>query len=385
VSRRRRDAEQNRRLIIGLIGVGALLFILIGLGVIQELVLRPGQPVATVNGVRIANRDYSKRVLFNWFQSGNQVTDPQGSSLQVLDQMIEEQLLREQAQQRGISVSPDEVTEAIEMSFGYWRTPPTPAPTPISVPTATPDDEFTPTPAPTPWPTPTLVSLTAYQDALANYLKRLNQATGMTEADFRGLVEIDLLRQKLYDVVTADVPTTEEQVHGRHILVRIQEPLPTPTPLPEGEPTPTPDPNAVPTPTPRGEAEALALITEIKQRLDAGEDFARLAEEYSDDPVSAAEGGDLGWFGRGQMIGEFEEAAFALEPDQISEPVKTLFGYHLIKVEERDPAREVDAFMLQQSRFEAFSKWLEELRIQARIERNWSLDKVPPTPTVSLW
>jgi parvulin-like peptidyl-prolyl isomerase len=379
-ARRRRDAEQNRRVIIGLIGVGLLLVILIGAGLIQELVIKPRQPVAIVNGAAITLQDYRKRVLFNWFQSGQPVTDPQGTSLDVLDQMIDEQLLREEARKRGIVVSPDEVTEAVEKVFGYLRVPPTPAPTPTPPPTATPGGEFTPTPLPTPRPTATLVSLAAYQEALKNYLQRLNQATGMSEADFRALIEADLLRQKLYDVVTAEVPTTEEQVRARHILVRIQEPLPTPTPLPEGEPTPTPNPSPQPTPEPRDEAQALARITEVKQKLDAGEDFAELARTYSDDTYSAEKGGDLGWFGRGQMVPEFEEAAFALQPGQVSEPVKTVYGYHLIKVEERDPARPLDEFTLLQRKYEAFNAWLSQVRSQAKIERNWSLDKVPPTP-----
>ncbi|OIO98475.1 MAG: hypothetical protein AUK03_01270 [Anaerolineae bacterium CG2_30_64_16] len=380
--RRRRDAEQNRRLVIGLGGVGAFLVILLGAGIIQELLVKPNQPIATVNGVKISSKEYQKRVLFDWYQTGDQVTDPQGASLQTLDQMVDEQLLREQAQQRGISVSADEVAEAVEKVFGYQRTPPTPAPTAIPEPTATPGGEFTPTPVPTPLPTATPVSLEAYQSALQNYLTLLKQATGMDEADFRKLVESDLIRQKLYDAVTADVPTTEEQVRASHILVRIITPAPTPTPLPEGEPTPTPDPSAQPTPTPRDDAQALARIIEVKQKLAAGEDFATLAMEHSDDTGSAASGGELGWFGRGQMVTEFEDAAFSLQPGQTSDPVKTAFGYHLIKVEERDPAHPIDQFTLQQRQSEAFNTWLTELRAQGQIERNWSLDNVPPTPSV---
>jgi len=373
--KRRRDAERKRRLLVGLGAVGALLILILVGGLIQELVIVPGRPVAKVDAASIPAKDYKKRVLFNWLQSNNQVTDPQGTSLQVMDQMVDEELLREQAKQRGIVVSPDEITAAIEKSFGYQRTPPTPTPTPEVQPT--PGGE----PTATPQATPTPVSLESYQKEYKDYLKRLSTTAGMSEADFRALVEIDLLRQKLYDAVTADVPKTEEEVHARHILVRIIDPQPTPTAVPAGQPTPTPDPNATPTPEPRNADQALARIIEVKQKLDAGGDFAALAKEYSDDTGSASQGGDLGWFGRGRMVTEFEDAAFKLQPGQVSDPVKTSFGYHLIKVEERDPARPMDEYTLSQKKYEFFTTWLTDLRNAAKVERNWSLSVVPPTPS----
>ena len=374
---KRRDAERNRRVVITLAAVGALLVILIGAGVGQELLVKPRQPVAVVNDARITTRDYGKRVRFSWFQDNTSLDDPQGTSIRVLDQMIDEQLLREQAELRGITVSEDEITETIEKSFGYLRTPPTPTPTPALE--TLPGDE----PTATPMPTATPVTLEAYQDAFKDYVKRLEENAGMKETDFRKLIEVDLLRQKLYDDVIKDVPSTEEQVKARHILVSVREPQPTPTPVAEGEPTPTPNPNAVPTPAPRNEAEALARVNEVKGKLDAGEDFAALALEYSDDTGSAANGGDLGWFGRGRMVPEFEDVAFSLEPGQIGDPVLTQFGYHVIQVEEKDPAHEVDAFTLPQKQYEAYSAWLQEIRDQAQIERTWSLEKVPPTPSLA--
>jgi parvulin-like peptidyl-prolyl isomerase len=74
---------------------------------------------------------------------------------------------------------------------------------------------------------------------------------------------------------------------------------------------------------------------EVLKRARAGEDFSKLAKEFSTDPGSKEKGGDLGWFGHGQMVPEFEQAAFALQPGQISEIVQTKFGYHIIKLEER--------------------------------------------------
>jgi foldase protein PrsA len=74
---------------------------------------------------------------------------------------------------------------------------------------------------------------------------------------------------------------------------------------------------------------------EIYARAKAGEDFAKLAQENSQDPGTAANGGDLGFFGKGKMVPEFEEAAFKLNVGEISEPVRTVYGYHIIKVTDK--------------------------------------------------
>ena len=103
--------------------------------------------------------------------------------------------------------------------------------------------------------------------------------------------------KKIYDEKIGQVKP-EKEIHARHILVTTPE-----------------------------EAK------EVAERLKKGEDFATVAKEKSKD--ANAEGGDLGWFGRGQMLKPFEDAAFALEVGAISEPVQTQFGWHIIKVEEK--------------------------------------------------
>lgn len=92
-------------------------------------------------------------------------------------------------------------------------------------------------------------------------------------------------------------------------------------------------------------------LADLKREIDSGVDFQELAREYSDCP-SAQHGGDLGSFGRGMMVPEFEEAAFALNPGEISDPVRTEFGWHLIKVQDYIPAR---------------TKELDEVRAQIRM------------------
>lgn len=108
--------------------------------------------------------------------------------------------------------------------------------------------------------------------------------------------------------------TQEDRVRARHILLRVEQ-------------------NA----TPAEAGAVLEQIRGIKTRLDNGEDFTALAQELSED-TSNIVGGDLGWFDRGQMVPAFEAVAFSLKPGEISDPVRTDFGYHLIKCEAREEA-----------------------------------------------
>ncbi len=109
---------------------------------------------------------------------------------------------------------------------------------------------------------------------------------------------------------------TPEQRHIRHILVSVSA-----------------------TATAEEKQQALKKAREIRQRLLQGEDFAKLAKDLSDDPGSKNKGGDLGWVGRGVLEKNFEQAAFSLAKGEISEPVETPFGYHLIQVTEIKPEK----------------------------------------------
>jgi len=121
--------------------------------------------------------------------------------------------------------------------------------------------------------------------------------------------------KKYYDEHAADF----EEAHARHILIRFQG---SQVPVRTGQKDLT-------------EAEALAKTQTLLKRLQAGEDFAKVAQAESDDAGTGAKGGDLGGFSHGQMVPAFDTAAFALKPGELSEPVKTQFGYHIIKLESK--------------------------------------------------
>ncbi|WP_439500011.1 peptidylprolyl isomerase [Bosea sp. (in: a-proteobacteria)] len=152
--------------------------------------------------------------------------------------------------------------------------------------------------------------------------------------------------QKLFDD-TLKAMTPEEEVHARHILVE-------------------------------DEAKAKAAAERVKK----GEDFAKVAAELSKDPGSGKEGGDLGWFSKERMVPEFAEAAFKLEKGQVSAPVKSQFGWHVIKLEDKrtKPLPKFDEVKPQISQYlerKAQQDIVLALREKAKIER---LDKPAAAP-----
>jgi parvulin-like peptidyl-prolyl isomerase len=182
-----------------------------------------------------------------------------------------------------------------------------------------------------------------FEELYSNSLGILQEGAGLTEGDYRELVKASLLREKMEELIGQQVPTTEPHILARHILLDTEE-----------------------------EAQ------DALGRLEQGEDFAALATEVSTDTVSAELGGDLGWLPQGSMVAEFEEVAFDLPLGEISEVVKTPYGFHIILVEERDEDRELDPEILDQRKRDAFDIWLADLLSEAVIERYWSEDKAPP-------
>lgn len=109
---------------------------------------------------------------------------------------------------------------------------------------------------------------------------------------------------------------------------------------------------------------------EIKEKISAGEDFAQLAKEHSTDEMTKESGGDLGFFGKGKMVKEFEEEAFGLGIGEISNPVKTDYGYHIIKVEEKKEAKEAT--------LEEHKDEIKDILVEAKLPevyQNWYQEK----------
>lgn len=163
---------------------------------------------------------------------------------------------------------------------------------------------------------------------------RLEQ-DGLTRQDVWDELRAQLIGAAVIEQITSAVPTTAEHVHARHILVDTQ-------------------------------AEAEQILAQVQ----AGADFAELARAYSQDETTRAAGGDLGFFPRGVLLApEVEEAAFALQPGQVSPVVESAFGFHIVWVVEREPERALSPEVLQYVREQAFKDWIAELWMQATIEQ----------------
>jgi len=161
------------------------------------------------------------------------------------------------------------------------------------------------------------------------------QTSDLTYEDFKEEIRFQLLAQAIFERLAASVPTTAEQVHARHILVQTEE-------------------------------EAQAILAQLQ----GGGDFVALARERSQDENTKETGGDLGFFPRGQLISpELEEAAFALQPGQISEVVQSQFGYHIVQVLEKVTDRPLPLEVLNSLKEQAFAAWMQEQWDKATVER----------------
>jgi peptidyl-prolyl cis-trans isomerase D len=411
IARLERERRQVRLIKFIAIGVVAVVILILAYGYLDLVYLQARQPVAEANGEKITTKEFQARVVMQRNQLLNQYMQylqnqqlyqqfgmdisaqleqiqtsldaPTSIGQQVLDALINEALVRQEAERRGISVTSEEVETFTRDQFGYFpngtltptvtpteatityptlspeqlelvtATPvPTEGPTVTPPPTATTDlsatATVTPSPAPTftPSPTATPYTLEGYQGRFDETLQ-VYLDMGLTEKQYRRLFETELLRTKLFDVVTANTPREEEQVWARHILV---------------------------------EDEATAKT--VLERLKNGEDFAQLATELSQDTGSAANGGDLGWFGKGQMVPEFETAAFALEDGEISEPIQSNFGWHIIQ-KLGHATLPLTASAYQQARQTAFDEFLAKLREESDIvTHDYWVERVPTSPNL---
>lgn len=388
LSQRQKEERQKRIIIIGTIVVLVAVLGLVAYGIFDLKVLQPRKSVIRVEDRTVKVTEYKQRVRYRRFQMINQavqlvqfsqsmgsnaqamgyfqqqlvqiaqqLNQPNSIGEQVNQALVDELIILEEAEKMGISLSDEEFEKELQGVFGYYPDgTPTPTATLEILPTSTlspqqltlvPD---TPTPggeeggeetAVTPTPTtadqsgePTATPMirpteytqeqfeTNYQEALTN----LKEQADLEEETFRNLVRGFLIRERVQGEVTSDVKRTQEQVWARHILVEDEE-----------------------------------TAQEVLSKLEEGESFAALAEEYSTDPSNNTRGGDLGWFGRGSMVPAFEEVAFSLEVGETSEAVETQFGWHIIQVLGHEE-RTIPANTYQQMVQQEFQSWLAEKR-----------------------
>ncbi len=369
LARLERERQQNRLIIIVSIVIVVLVVGLIGYGVLDQTVLAQLKPVAKVGNTVITVHDFVIEATFTRIQLVNQytqyeqlasyfgndqsfqqtmsniqtqLTDPQTLGTNALNELIDNVIIREEAAKLKITVTKAELDKAVQAAFLFYPNgspTPTITPTTVNTPTdsaaelaliatmvptltntpaisPTPTLTFTPTVAPTNTPIPPTGTPTSdiptetstavptatpytqqgYQTAVSNYMGSI-KTYNLSESDMRKLIENNLYRQKVMDAITSSLKPEQDQVWARHILVA-----------------------------------DLATAQKVEAALKRGTDWATLAREYSTDTSTKDKGGDLGWFGKGTMVAEFENAAWAMKVGTISGPIKTQYGYHIIQV-----------------------------------------------------
>ncbi|NQU17729.1 MAG: peptidylprolyl isomerase [Candidatus Saganbacteria bacterium] len=180
-------------------------------------------------------------------------------------------------------------------------------------------------------------------------LKKIVQRSGGNWNSLKKAIKEDLLVQKLISKKNKEVkvsPNDLREINVRHILIRHQK----------GK-----------------EEDVEERVKRIFVKARGGEDFAKLAKKYSEDPGSKVKGGDLGYFTTGAMVPPFEEAAFKLKIREISQPIKTDFGYHIIKLENSrlrkiSGQKDIEKAIMQEKQQKFFSDWMFNLKKDTKIK-----------------
>ena len=395
-----KEEKKNKLIVIGFIITAVLILGMIGYAILYTTVLKNNIPVAIVDGQKIDNEYYKARVrlernnYINQFyqiyeQSQFFADDPNAADVyqqqlqqiasmlnnveligeMVLNDVIDSEIFAMQGEEMGIEISQSEIDDLVQNLFNYFPDgTPTPKPQPImwATPTMSKTQEailgINPTPGvekaesleptstttvPTQTPGPTA---TPYTEEMFHkiYDQRLGEfeAININETYLRKYIHYDFMYRKVRDVVIADVPLEQEQIWARHILV------------------PTKD-------------EAIIVVLRLEE-----EAWDDVVADVSLDTSNKEIGGDLGWFTHGRMVSEFEEAAFGMEVGQISEPIETQFGWHIIQLIDQDirPLSQSDYEYQQKIYFDEWFAGIKE-NIDIKINDVWK-DIVPDDPTL---
>lgn len=419
LARAEREALLQRWVIGATIGVVVLIVGLLAWAWVDQTILEPRKPVASVGGVQITVEQFQKAVKYRRVQMVNQLmqlnqyvqlaqsfgadantiqyyqqqaqtidsqlSQPDVIGRQALDGLIDEQIVRQEAARRNITVSAAEIDTELQKSLNYYPNgTPTPgptstlAPTDTPAPTETPDPKLTPTvtatatevpsatptatagPSPTPFPSATPYTLEGFNTRRADLIANLTKLTGMSEADYRDLIEFDLLVKKLQATYT-DVPKTIKTVHARHILIKIDDQK---------------DPAKV--------AAAEAIAKDIISQLQKGANFADLAKKYSIDTSNKDKGGDLGTQDDGTYVAEFNKVVFdEANKGLYPTPVQSQFGFHIIDILEHGTRTLTDTEYSQKQQT-AYNAWLSQQKADTKLvnELDWQTH-VPTHPDVT--
>lgn len=399
LARVERENIQKRIITIATVMIVSIVVLIAVFGTIKEGVLDPQKPIITIGDYDVSLAQFQARVRYQRFQLVNQYAnyynlmqsfgdestqallennlrqiqfqlEPVILGTTVVDDIVADLLVQQEAEKRGITVSEAEITQFIAENFFMYfpEGTPTPEPTrelpPTSTlspkqltlvpqePTATPEEaaiEETPAEAEPTAELPTATPFTedALKTQLNEYLDYIKIYADVTEADLRWMIKADIYQEKLIKALTDDLETEEEQAWARHILVADEE-------------------------------TALGVI----ERLNNGEDFIALAQELSTDTGSASQGGDLDWFGHGQMVEAFDLAVFELEIGEISTPVESNFGWHVIQLLGRE-VRTISEQRLATLKEQIFQDWVTQQRAntEVTISETWS-ENIPEEPAI---
>lgn len=333
LARAQREAILRKRIIAVSVVLGVILIALIGYSVIDKAFIEPNTVIMTVNGEEFYVPEFQSRMEQYYSLVG--VTDPVSVGASVLEEMMEEALIRAEAARREIVVSEEDIDAAIQQVFGFI---------PEEEAAAAVDDEGNTDPEPVATP----YTYEMYEDDVDALLDQLRAAYGITEEEFREDFEISLYQEKIADELGEGIERMQEHIQLQHILVADEE-----------------------------------TAQEVKERLDAGEDWDALVEEYSLDTLTSDAGGDLGWLSLTDLVslyGEIGIGVFGYPEGDIMPPVQAEDGWHIFRVMGREE-RELSDITFQNLVSSSLNSLLDTLKSEAEIEivENW-IEYIPAPP-----